>query len=148
MNKYVYIGAVVLLLLGCITACRTHRQATASFSDLDGEWNVIEMNGKQLDPAVTHPIIGIEAAAHRLYGNAGCNRMMGQIEYSDSHKNIIKFPHIGTTRMACPDMSGENELLKTLSEVVRFEAVGDKKPVTQIALYNLTNKKLLVLQRK
>lgn len=148
MSNYFYLGIVAVLLIGCLSACKTHGKITASFSDLDGEWNVIEMNGKMLDPAQTRQVIGIEAASRRLSGNAGCNRIMGQVEYSDAHKNIIKFPHIGTTRMACPDMSGEQELLETLAKVVRFEAVGDKKPVTRIALYSLNNTKLLVLQKK
>ena len=62
---------------------------------------------------------------------------MGQIEYSDSRKNIIKFPQVATTRMACPDMSGERELLQALDKVVRFDAVGEVKPVNKIALYGI-----------
>ncbi len=74
--------------------------------------------------------------------------MMGQIEYSDSHKHIIKFPQVATTRMACPDMSGERELLEALDKVVRFEAEGDTKPVDKIALYGIDNTKLMVLEKK
>lgn len=147
MKKYFYL-CVIIIGLSCLWGCKSSSRANASFSDLDGEWNVIEMNGKTLNPAQTKQVIGIEASSKRLFGNAGCNRIMGQIEYTDKHKNIIKFPHIGTTRMACPDMSDENELLATLPKVVRFEAVGKKEPITEIAFYSLNNTKLMVLQKK
>ena len=94
-----------------------------------------ELNGKVLNPAETNQVIEFDVARHSLSGRAGCNRMMGQIEYSDSRKNIIKFPQVATTRMACPDMSGERELLQALDKVVRFDAVGEVKPVNKIALY-------------
>ena len=74
--------------------------------------------------------------------------MMGQIEYSDSRKIIIKFPQVATTRMACPDMSGERELLQALDKVVRFDAVGEVKPVNKIALYGTDNTKLMVIEKK
>lgn len=150
MKKYFYV-CIAVLLAGCLWSCQSAGKASASLSDLDGEWNVIEMNGKKLDPAQAKQVIGIEASTKRLFGNAGCNRIMGQVEYTDAHKNIIKFPHVGTTRMACPDMKGENEFLQTLNKVVRFEAVGKKKsksPITEIALYGMDNTKLMVLQKK
>ena len=147
MRKYFYV-CLVVLGISCFWGCKSHGKVTASFSDLNGEWNIIEMNGKVLNPVETKQMIGIETSSKRLYGNAGCNRIMGEVEYESSHKHIIKFPHIGTTRMACPDMNGENELLETLPKVVRFEAIGKEKPITEIALYSLNNTKLMVLQRK
>ena len=89
-----------------------------------------------------------DVAGNRLSGNAGCNRIMGQIEYSEMYKNIIKFPQVATTRMGCPDMSGEKELLTALDKVVRFEAVGENKPVDEIALYGTDNSKLLVIKKQ
>lgn len=147
MRKYFYL-CMVVLLAGCLWSCKSSGKATATLSDLDGEWSVIEMNGKTLDPAQTKQVIGIEAASKRLYGNGGCNRIMGQVEYTDAHKNIIKFPRVASTRMACPDMEGERELIQTLEKVVRFEAVGKEKPVKEIALYSINNTKLMVLKKK
>ena len=68
---------------------------------------------------------------------------MGKIEYNDAYKNIIKFPQVATTRMACPDMSGERELLEALNKVVRFEAQGEAAPVTEIALFGTNNDKVV-----
>ena len=46
----------------------------ASFSDLDGEWGVVEMNGKTLNPEETHQVLVFDVARQGLSGNAGCNR--------------------------------------------------------------------------
>ena len=89
-----------------------------------------------------------DVARQGLSGNAGCNRLMGKIEYNDAYRNIIKFPQVATTRMACPDMSGERELLEALNKVVRFEAQGEAAPVTEIALFGTNNDKLLVIKKQ
>ena len=120
--KICFYLCVAVLAAGCLFSCKTSGKATVSFSDLNGEWQVVQLNGKTVNPGQTGQVVDIETATKRLSGNAGCNRMMGQIEYSDAHENSIKFPQIATTRMACPDMSGEQELLDALSKVVRFEA--------------------------
>lgn len=120
----------------------------ASFSDLDGEWGVIELDGKILDPVETRQVLVFDIPRKHLSGNAGCNRMTGGIEYREAQKNIIKFPQVATTRMACPDMQGEQQLLKVLNNVVRFEAVDNTKPITKIALYGIDNSKLLVIEKQ
>ena len=147
MKKYIYL-CLVVLSFGIFVSCKTKKAVEAAFSDLDGSWNIVELNGKTLNPTETNQVIEFDVARHTLSGKAGCNRMMGQIEYSDSHKNIIKFPQVATTRMACPDMSGDRELLLALDKVVRFEAEGDAKPVNKIALYGTDNTKLMVIEKK
>ena len=139
MKKYIYL-CLAALSIGIFASCKAKKGVEATFSDLDGSWNIVELNGKALNPAGTNQVIEFDVARHSLSGKAGCNRMMGQIEYSDSHKN--------TTRMACPDMSGERELLQALDKVVRFEAEGDAKPVNKIALYGTDNTKLMVIEKK
>ena len=126
------------LSIGIFASCKAKKGVEATFSDLDGSWNIVELNGKVLNPAETNQVIEFDVARHSLSGRAGCNRMMGQIEYSDSRK----------TRMACPDMSGERELLQALDKVVRFDAVGEVKPVNKIALYGTDNTKLMVIEKK
>ena len=144
------------LSIGIFASCKAKKGVEATFSDLDGSWNIVELNGKVLNPAETNQVIEFDVARHSLSGRAGCNRMMGQIEYSDSRKNIIKFPQVATTRMAVSythltlptDMSGERELLQALDKVVRFDAVGEVKPVNKIALYGTDNTKLMVIEKK
>ena len=122
------------LSIGIFASCKTKKGVEATFSDLDGSWNIVELNGKVLNPAETNQVIEFDVARHSLSGRAGCNRMMG--------------PQVATTRMACPDMSGERELLQALDKVVRFDAVGEVKPVNKIALYGTDNTKLMVIEKK
>jgi len=147
MNKYVYI-ILALILAGLATGCKSKTTAMTTFSDLDGEWNIIEMNGNALNPEETHQLMVFDTSRQTLSGNAGCNRMSGKIDYNESQKNIIKFSRIVSTRMACMDMKYEDELLKTLGEVVRFATANDAKPLQAIAFYGADNSKLLVIEKK
>lgn len=147
MKKFIYIG-IMALSLGLFASCKAKKGVEATFSDLDGRWNIVELNGKVLDPAETNQLIELDMARRTLSGKAGCNRMMGQVEYSESHKHIVKFPQVATTRMACPNMDSERELLQALDKVVRFEAEGETEKVNKIALYGTDNTKLMVIEKK
>ena len=148
MRKGLFYICLLLVGVGLFAGCKSKKAVVASFSDLDGEWGVVEMNGKTLNPEETHQVLVFDVARQGLSGNAGCNRLMGKIEYNDAYRNIIKFPQVATTRMACPDMSGERELLQALNKVVRFEAQGEAAPVTEIALFGTNNDKLLVIKKQ
>lgn len=147
MKKYLFL-CLAVVGIAVFASCKSQKAVVASFSDLDGEWSVVELNGKKLDPADSKQLIVIDVARKHLSGNAGCNRMNGNIEYTDAQKNIIKFSQVATTRMACPDMQAEQEFLEALNKVVRFQAEGNVKPVNTIALYGTDNGKLMVIQKK
>lgn len=148
MRIYLYL-LLTVLSVGFFSGCKSTAKITASFADLNGEWNVVELNGKNLNPEETNQFLGIETSTERLFGNAGCNRIMGKVEYNNvTQKNIIRFLNVASTRMACPDMSGETELLKTLSDVARFEVEGNSKPIKKIVLYGMNGSKVMVLEKK
>ena len=132
------------LSIGIFASCKAKKGVEATFSDLDGSWNIVELNGKVLNPAETNQVIEFDVARHSLSGRAGCNRMMGQIEYSDSRKNIIKFPQVATTRMACPDMTLEQNVLSALGQVKKYKKLGKEN----IALCGSSNRPIIVLQKK
>lgn len=148
MKRSIVYICLLLVGVGLLAGCKSKKALVVSLPDLDGEWGVVEMNGKTLNPRETHQVLVFDVARQSLSGNAGCNRLMGKFEYNEAYKNIIKFPQVATTRMACPDMSGETELLDALNKVVRFEAQGDMAPVTEIALFGTNNDKLLVLKKQ
>ena len=145
MKKYLFL-CLAVVGIAVFASCKSQKAVVASFSDLDGEWSVVELNGKKLDPADSKQLIVIDVARKHLSGNAGCNRMNGNIEYTDAQKNIIKFPQVATTRMACPNLAGEQEFLEALNKVVRFQAEGYVNPVNTIALYGTEIGKLMVIQ--
>lgn len=142
MNKFV---CLIIASLGVFSGCRTHHAATQlPFQELNGEWNVVEMNGTSVAASESAPYLVFDTQSKRLSGNAGCNRIMGAVEYAKEGSDRISFPQIATTRMACPDMSGERELLQTLEHVERFGAAeGDA-----IALFNEEGERILLLKKK
>lgn len=50
-----------------------------TLSSLNGEWNITEVDGQKITDKKT-PFIGFDVAQKRIYGNSGCNRMMGTFE--------------------------------------------------------------------
>jgi heat shock protein HslJ len=120
--------------------------AKMDVKSLDSEWNITEMNGKRLDPAKTRQFLAFDISRQTLSGNAGCNRISGRIIYNPAQKNIIRFGQVIVTRMACLNMTYEDELLKTLEKVVRFEM--EKKSPLKVALYGTDNSKLLVIEKR
>lgn len=147
MKKYLSLG-LALLGIGLFSSCKSQNELIATFSDLDGKWNIVELNGQPVAASETAPFVEFDVARRTLSGNAGCNRMMGQVDYSEARQNIIKFPQVSTTRMACPDMKGEQDVLQALNKVVRFAAEGDMKPITKVALFGTDNAKLMVIEKQ
>ena len=87
MRKGLFYICLLLVGVGLFAGCKSKKAVVASFSDLDGEWGVVEMNGKTLNPEETHQVLVFDVARQGLSGNAGCNRLMGKIEYNDAYKN-------------------------------------------------------------
>ena len=148
MRKYLFYIFVCLMSVGVLAACKTRKVVEVTVSDLDGEWVVVEMNGRPLAAGENQPVMRLDILRRGLSGNAGCNRLMGQIEYDSDHRNIIRFLQVATTRMACPDMSVERAFLEALDKVARFEAVGEEAPVRRIALFGTKGEKLLELTKR
>ena len=52
-----------------LSSCGSTKQAAASLADINGEWNIIEINGAAVVPAPgqAYPYIGFDKATGRLY---------------------------------------------------------------------------------
>ncbi|MDR0430543.1 MAG: META domain-containing protein [Tannerellaceae bacterium] len=147
MKKHLY-TTLAIVCVGLAVGCKSKKATMVAFSDLEGEWNIVEMNGGKLDPEETRQLVVFDVDRQTLSGYAGCNRMSCQIDHNESQKNRIKFSKIVSTRMACMDMRYEHELLKTLDKVVRFGVEDDAKPLQSIAFYGADDTKLLVIGKK
>lgn len=95
------------------------------FIIFNGEWNIIEVNGSAIVPAENQelPFIGFDTATGKVYGNSGCNRMMGSIDLN-SKPGTIDMSRLGSTRMACPDMTTEQNVLNALGQVKSYKKTG------------------------
>ena len=56
MRKGLFYICLLLVGVGLFAGCKSKKAVVASFSDLDGEWGVVEMNGKTLNPEEPHQV--------------------------------------------------------------------------------------------
>ncbi|MBF8963081.1 copper resistance protein NlpE N-terminal domain-containing protein [Pontibacter sp. FD36] len=85
-------------------------------SRLDGTWHLAELQAKAINPkdfGQNQPTLDISLAEGRVSGSTGCNRITGTLE---PIADRINFGPIAATRMACPDMEVENQMLKLLND--------------------------------
>lgn len=114
---------------------------TASKSvDISGEWNVVSVEGKEV---TGNPYIGFDMENGRLYGNAGCNRIMGGVEIDSVNPGHIGLTNTGATRMMCPDMETEQKVLEALNEVAGYKA-----SATGVELTDKDGKVLMSLEKR
>ena len=106
---------LAIIIAATITSCCNMKSVT-SLAQINGEWNVTEIEGKGLPESDSKPFIGFDAEKKSIYGYTGCNRLTGSIS-SIGNNGAIDLSHTGSTRMMCPDMSVEQDILTTLSKV-------------------------------
>lgn len=146
--KRLIVWGILCVGIGFLFACKSQKVAPATFSDLDGQWNVVELNGQPLPPSESNPFVELDMARYVISGKGGCNRMMGQVQYDSKHKQIIRFLEITSTRMACRNMQLERDFLEALDQIVRFEANDEIRPVRTVAFYGADNTKLMVIEKR
>lgn len=118
----------------------TERQLTAQL--LDGRWNIVKLNGKEVPQGEETPFLGFDTAKGHLYGYTGCNRITGVWDAAQALTGKIKISSLGSTRMLCPDARFETEMLATLGLARRIELKG-----MQLHLCDTHGKVLMVLNR-
>ena len=92
MRKGLFYICLLLVGVGLFAGCKSKKAVVASFSDLDGEWGVVEMNGKTLNPEETHQVLVFDVARQGLSGNAGCNRDRKSTRLNSSHPSSSRMP--------------------------------------------------------
>lgn len=91
-------------------------------------WKLIEINGKPV--AITgqmrrEPFIILRNESSRVTGNGGCNTLTGSYELGPA--NRIKFSQVVATRMFCPDMETETEMMKIFNDADNYAISADGK---------------------
>jgi heat shock protein HslJ len=138
MNKKYFAAAALACAL---MSCGTGKNSVAVV-DFTGEWNIVEVNGEKVS-AENAPFLGFDKNGHRLYGNAGCNRLMGSFELDTLNAGKVKFGQVAATRMMCPDMTLEQNVLEALNKVAGYETVGE-----DVALNDAEGKPVILLQKR
>ena len=100
----------------------TLRRYDASF--IEGAWAVTDVEGRKVsdDSGVT---LTCDLKDLRIHGNAGCNVLNGRIVMNPDVQNAMAFTNVATTRMTCPEIELEQQVLGALSRVAAISAVND-----------------------
>lgn len=143
--KRAFLSVCVATALLGLSSCRSAKDA-ATLSSIDGEWNIIEINGAAVVPAPNQefPFIGFETSTGKVYGSSSCNRIMGLLDVN-AKPGTIDLGALATTRMACMDMTLEQNVLTTLNQVKKYKRIGGDN----LALCGASTKRpLMVLQKR
>ncbi|MGL5262051.1 MAG: META domain-containing protein [Bacteroides sp.] len=144
MKKSFWTLCLVAVTALAMQSCKSSQSMVQANADLEGEWNIIELEGESVVPADHQPFpnIGFDIETQRFYGSSGCNRMMGSYTLGGK-KGSLKFGQAAGTMMMCPDMTLEEKVHDMLKQVKSYKVIG-----TQIALYGKMSKPIAVLDRK
>jgi heat shock protein HslJ len=136
-----FLGVAAICAGALMASCMSSKKA-AQTVDLTGEWNIVTVDGEKLGNE-NMPFIGLDTETKRVYGSAGCNRMMGGFELDSVNAGKIHFSQIATTRMMCPDMDTEQKILGALNKVE-----GYSETETGIELTDAEGKTVIVLEKR
>lgn len=142
MMKKIVVSLCAICVVLSFSSCRSAKEIT-TVSSLNGEWNIIEINGSAVTPGSgkDFPYIEFDTTTGKLSGNSGCNRMMGSFD-TNAKAGEIDLGAIAGTRMMCPDMTIEQNVLNALKNVKGYKKAGSKK----MALVNSNKRPVIVLE--
>ncbi len=116
----------------------------ADIKDLNGVWNIVEINGIAVTPASAEetPFIGFNAETRELHGSTGCNSLLGT--FSMDEQGVLDFSGMGSTKMMCADMTLEDNLLSAMGAVKTFK----KLDADNLALCGADDSAVVVLKKR
>lgn len=133
---------LIALAVAGLCSCSSSKKAT--IADMKGEWDIVSLNGEAVKAGVAEqPFIGFDTKEGRIYGRSGCNRILGQLDMTAA-PGEISFAQMGSTRMACPNMDLENNVLQTLSGVTGYKKTGNDS----FTFYNADKKAVAVVKKR
>lgn len=141
-TKIAYIIMSIAVILAA-TSCSTAKKL--SVKDLSGEWSVVSVTGfsDSIPADQEQPFVAFDAVNGRIFGNAGCNSIMGTFN-TGLPEGEIKISDVATTRMMCPNMDFEQALLKALGETTAVY----EKPSGEVVLCDAKGNELITLKKR
>ena len=115
--------AFALVVAGCAN-CR-HAERDRQITGITWQLDLSSLKGVQ-NPSEKpmRPITLLIAADGKVSGCAGVNRYFGTAVVDEAEEDL-KFPPLGTTRMAGPGMNYETAYLQMLAKVEEYKITGD-----------------------
>ena len=112
--KKVFVSICIAGAALAMSSCRSVEKAIP-LSSINGEWNIIEVNGSKIAPGESRTLPG-----------------------------SLELTGMASTRMMCPDMTTENNVLNAFAQVKGYKKAGKDK----MYLCNSSNRPVVVLQKK
>ena len=119
MSDNVYPYAVKVMLTDKVSSDISEFNGCGSYTAdlrLNDIWVLESLNGKEITKEQymkKRPYVEFKLDKNRIGGNSGCNNFFGKVEVKSS--KIVIDEKIGSTMMACPDMSLEKEFTQTIA---------------------------------
>lgn len=144
MKKIIISVVSCACLVFVLSSCKSSKEFVTS-AIINGEWSIVEINGTAVvpTPGREYPSIGFDTSTGKIYGNSGCNRMMGSFDPAVK-PGTIDLSNIATTKMFCPDMTIEQNVLNVLKNVKGYRILNNGK----LALTNALNRPIVILNSK
>lgn len=101
------------------------RKANIDF--FNGIWKITKINGDGGKCKNKNYTLAIDAVDKKVHGQLACNIVNGDILLDPNKQNSIMFLDLITTRMVCPDMSIETEILIALEKVEKYSKEKHKR---------------------
>ncbi|MGV3528174.1 MAG: META domain-containing protein [Flavisolibacter sp.] len=121
-NATIFVATFILFIA---SSCSTYTKTTGAAQLKGHYWKLVEVNGKSLTDAqlAREPFIIFSDLDSRVSGNSSCNHFFGN--YTLGADSQVTISQIGATKMACPDMSIEQQLFQLLPKVRSYERNGE-----------------------
>ena len=116
MKKIFLILIVAVLTVGCCSSCRWRYK---NAKPLEGTtWHLVKVGGESL--TLPYESFNIILNENSLGGRGACNSLLGQ--YATGEKFALRFSHLGSTKMLCPNNEAlEMQLIKLLSQTTHYD---------------------------
>lgn len=86
--------------------------------DIRGEWRIVRVFGEKPSIMKQVPFVNFDTENNRIAAYAGCNRITGG--FRAGVPNTITFSGVVSTKMVCPDMNVERNVLTALGQAKSF----------------------------
>lgn len=107
---------MMMMGISVLTACGDGTKKPV-LEDLAGDWLVVSVAGAPVESELP-PFLGFNVAEKRLYGNAGCNSVMGELR--SEAPGSLSFGAVASTKRMCADMQTEDAFLQAMGAVRGF----------------------------
>lgn len=149
MKKIIYLFTVVTLIISCGKTQKNNTNKEVSSKKeittllLNDIWVATSLNGKELtiNNEKNRPRLELKIAERKIYGKGTCNTFFGNIK-NVSETQLEISDKIGSTKMACPEMSIESAFLNTLPKVKTYKIADNN-----LTFFNAENNEILKFKK-